>query len=284
MNTEATGTYAQALATFLYEQGHTISVVNPAQIYHFVQTSLSRTKTDKKDAQQIARFCQLHQPSHLLRKWAEPPAWTPLPAPVRVLQALVRRLDALLDMRTSETNRLAAGPLASEVVASLQSVLAFLDKEIAAIKGQIKAHIDSHPDLKRQRDLLVSIPGIADTSAAAVLAELGEVRQFTKARQVAAFAGLVPKVRHSGSSVRGRATLSKRGSSRLRHALYFPAMTALRFNPPVRALRERLRERGKAKMSILGAAMRKLLHIVFGVLKSGKPFDPNIGVASAAGA
>jgi len=271
---EATGTYAEALATFLYEQGHTISVVNPAQIYHFVQTSLSRTKTDKKDAQQIARFCQLHQP----------PAWTPLPAPVRVLQALVRRLDALLDMRTSETNRLAAGPLASEVVASLQSVLAFLDKEIAAIKGQIKAHIDSHPDLKRQRDLLVSIPGIADTSAAAVLAELGEVRQFTKARQVAAFAGLVPKVRHSGSSVRGRATLSKRGSSRLRHALYFPAMTALRFNPPVRALRERLRERGKAKMSILGAAMRKLLHIVFGVLKSGKPFDPNIGVASAAGA
>ncbi len=91
---EATGTYGEALATFLYEQGHTVSVVNPARIYHFVQTSLSRTKTDKKDAEQIALFCQLHHP----------PAWTPLPAQVRVLQALVRRLDALLDMRTSETN------------------------------------------------------------------------------------------------------------------------------------------------------------------------------------
>ena len=132
---------------------------------------------------------------------------------------------------------------------------------------------------------MTSIPGIAETSAAAILAELGDVAQFTRARQVAAFAGLVPKIRHSGSSVRGRATLSKRGSPRLRHALYFPAMTALRFNPLVRALRDRLRERGKAKMSILGAAMRKLLHIIFGVLRSGKPFDPNIlNRAAAAGA
>ena len=263
---EATGTYGEALATFLYEQGHTVSVVNPAQIYHFVQTSLSRTKTDKKDAQQIARFCQLHQP----------PAWRPLPVQVRVLQALVRRLDALLDIRTSETNRLTAGPMAAEVTASIQSVLAFLDREVAAIKGQIKEHINRHPDLKSKRDLLVSIPGIAEASAAAILAELGDVAQFTRARQVAAFAGLVPKIRQSGSSVRGRATLSKRGSARLRHALYFPAMTALRFNPLVRALRDRLKERGKAKMAVLGAAMRKLLHIVFGVLKSGKPFDPNI--------
>jgi len=270
---EATGTYGEALATFLYEQGHTVSVVNPAQVYYFVQSSLSRAKTDKADAEQIAWFCQLHQP----------PAWTP-PAPeLRPLQGLVRRLDALLDMRQTETNRLAAGPIAAEVTASIQTVLAFLDKEIAAIKQQIREHINSHPDLKHRRDLLTSIPGIADTSAAAILAELGDVTQFTRARQVAAFAGLVPKIRHSGSSVRGRATLSKRGSSRLRRALYFPAMTALRFNPLIRALRDRLKERGKAKMAILGAAMRKLLHIVFGVLKSGKPFDPNIlSVAAAA--
>ena len=99
--------------------------------------------------------------------------------------------------------------------------------------------------------------------------------QFAAARQVAAFAGLVPKIRQSGSSVRGRATLSKRGSPRLRHCLYFPAMTALRFNPLIRALRERLLEKGKSKMLILGAAMRKLLVIAYGVLKSGRPFDPH---------
>lgn len=262
---EATGTYGEALATFLHEQGHKVSVVNPAQIYHFAQTSLSRTKTDKADAEHIAQFCRLHQP----------PLWAP-PAPqIRTLQALVRRLDALLEMRQSEKNRLAADPAASEVTTSIQTVLAFLDKEITAIKGQIKEHIERHPDLRSKRDLLISIPGIADTSAAAVLAELGDVAQFTGARQVAAFAGLVPKIRQSGTSVRGRATLSKRGSPRLRHALYFPAMTALRFNPIIRVLRERLEQKGKAKMAILGAAMRKLLHLVFGVLRSGKPFDPN---------
>jgi transposase len=223
------------------------------------------------DAEQIARFCQLHQP----------PPWTP-PAPeVRTLQALVRRLDALIEMRQSEKNRLAAGPAASEVVTSIETVLAFLDKEIKDIKAQIKEHINRHPDLRSKRDLLTSIPGIAESSAAAILSELGDVTQFSGARQVAAFAGLVPKLRQSGTSVRGRATLSKRGSPRLRHALYFPAMTALRFNPLIRALRERLEEKGKAKMAILGAAMRKLLHLVYGVLKSGKPFDPNFSPAGA---
>jgi transposase len=270
---EATGTFAEAVTLSLADAGHRVSVVNPAQIHHFAQTNLSRTKTDKVDAQNIARFCQLHQP----------PLWEP-PAPqIRTLQALVRRLESLLQMQTAEKNRLAAGPTSPEVLASIQTVFAFLEREITTLRTQIREHINSHPDLKGKRDLLTSIPGIADTSAAAILAELGDVTQFTRARQVAAFAGLVPKIRHSGSSVRGRATLSKRGSPRLRHALYFPAMTALRFNPLIRALRDRLKERGKAKMAILGAAMRKLLHIVFGVLKSGKPFNPNIlSVAAAA--
>jgi len=271
---EATGTFAEAAALCLHAAGHVVSVVNPAQVYHFAQTSLSRTKTDKVDAQTIAKFCQMYQP----------PAWVP-PAPqIRTLQALARRLDTLRERQTTEKNRLAAGPSNQEVSASIETVLTFLDKQIKAIKRQINEHLSNHPDLRQKRDLLVSIPGIADTSAAAILAELGDVTQFARAKQVAAFAGLVPKIRQSGSSVRGRATLSKRGSSRLRHALYFPAMTALRFNPLVRALRDRLQGRGKAKMAILGAAMRKLLHIVFGVLKSGRPFDPNIAALSAAGA
>ncbi len=268
---EATGTYGETLALALHAAGHTVSVVNPAQVYHFAQTSLSPTKTDKADAQAIAKFCQTHLP----------PLWVP-PAPqIRTLQALTRRLDSLLEMQTTEKNRLAAGPSSPEVNTSIQAVLAFLDKEITAIKTQSNEHIDSHPDLKDKRDLLTSIPGIADPSAAAILAELGDVSQFTQSRQVAAFAGLVPKIRQSGTCLRGRATLSKRGSSRLRHALYFPAMTALRFNPPIRALRERLLEKGKPKMLILGAAMHKLLVIAYGVLKSGRPFDPNFAAKAA---
>jgi transposase len=268
---EATGTYSEATALALHEAGHTVRVINPAQIYHFAQTRLSRTKTDKVDAQTIARFCQLHRP----------PAWIP-PAPqVRTLQALVRRLDSLLEMQTTEKNRLVAGPLSHEVHTSIQAVLAFLKAEIAAIQRQIKEHMDNHPDLKNQRDLLTSIPGIAHTSAAALLAELGDVTQLGASRHVAAFAGRAPRIRQSGSSARGCAVLSKRGSSRLRHSLYFPAMAALRFNPLVKALGARLRAKGKAKMLVLGAAMRKLLVIAYGVLKSGKPFDPNFAAKTA---
>ena len=108
-----------------------------------------------------------------------------------------------------------------------------------------------------------------------LLAELGDISHFSNARQVAAFAGLVPRLRESGTSVRGRSRLSKVGSSRLRKALYFPAITALRFNPLIKAFGLRLSVQGKSKMLIIGAAMRKLLHLAYGVLKSQRPFDPN---------
>jgi transposase len=262
---EATGTYGEALALYLRQAGHTVSVVNPAQIKAFGQSQLSRTKTDKADAALIARFCQMHAP----------PAWTPPPAEARALQALVRRLESLEQMRHMEHNRLEAGPATAAVKASLETTIAFLDEQIKDTKRQIKEHIDAHPSLKQQRDLLVSIPGIAGTTAAALLAELLDVSQFTGARQVAAFAGLVPRIRQSGSSVRGRPCLSKVGSGRLRKALYLPAIVALRCNPLIQAMSERLSAGGKSKMLIVGAAMRKLLHLSFGVLKSGKPFDPS---------
>jgi len=108
-----------------------------------------------------------------------------------------------------------------------------------------------------------------------VLAELGDLTQFQNARQVAAFAGLAPCVRESGSSVRGKPRLSKVGSPRLRKCLYFPAMAALRWNPLIQALGPRLTAKGKCQMLILGPAMRKLLTLASGVLKSGQPLDPN---------
>jgi transposase len=229
----------------------------------------SRTKTDKADAQLIARFCRMHQP----------PAWSP-PAPeLRELQALrelplVRRLEALEQMRQMEENRLETGLESATVRAQVQEHIAYLQGQIEAVRVLIRSHIDQHPTLQSQRDLLTSIPGIADTTAALLLAELGAVKRFQSARQVAAFAGLVPRLRQSGSSVRGRSCLSKAGSPRLRKSLYFPALTALQWNPSIRAMGERLRARGKSKMLIVGAAMRKLLHLAFGVLKSGRTFDP----------
>jgi len=262
---EATGTWADAVALALHESGHQVSLVNPVLIRAFGQSQLKRTKTDKADAQLIARFCEMHQP----------PLWSP-PAPeIRHLQALVRRLESLEEMRVMEENRLGSGVSSAEVQASLEEHIAYLQAQIDKTRRQIKDHIDGHPDLKDKATLLDSIPGIGEATAALLLAELGDLTQFSNARQVAAFAGLVPRIRESGSSVRSKSRLSKVGSSRLRKSLYFPAITALRFNPLIKALGVRLSAQGKSKMLIIGAAMRKLLHLAYGVLKSGKPFDPN---------
>jgi transposase len=262
---EATGTYGTAVADTLHDAGHRVSVVNPAAIEAFGRSRLSRTKTDPTDARLIAQFCRTQ----------EPPPWVPLPREVRELQALVRRLEALEGMRQQERNRLAADPGSAAVCASIQHLIDTLDDEMTALKAQISDHFDQHPPLRQQRDLLTSIPGIGAATAALLIAEFGTLRRFAQARQCAAFVGLVPRDRRSGTSLRGKPVLSKLGSAAVRKALYFPALTALRFNPFVIALGDRLRLRGKHPMAIVGAAMRKLVHLAFGVLKANQPFDPN---------
>jgi transposase len=261
---EATNTYADALARFLHAGGHTVSVVNPAQVKAHATAQAARAKTDKADAALIARFCLMHRPA----------PWTPPLPEVAELQALVRRLEALHEMRQMEINRKDTAP--DPVHASIEAVLAVLDQQITATQKAIKDHVDTHPTLRQQSDLLASIPGIGRATAATLLAEVGDFEQFACARKLAAFAGLDPRVRQSGTSVRGHSSLSKAGSPRLRKALYFPAMTALRFNPAIAALRQRLILAGKPGKLIVGAAMRKLLSIAFGVLRSGRPFDATV--------
>jgi transposase len=258
---EATGTYGDALAHYLYDAGHVVSVLNPAIIHAFAASQLARAKTDAVDAALIAHYTATQHP----------PAWTPAPREIRDLQALVRRLDALHGMRTQETNRLEAGPVMPAVRASLATVIATLTAEIEAVQQQIRDHLDQHPGLRAQRDLLTSIPGIGEATAAVLMAELFD-KPYGSARQAAAFAGLVPRVAESGT-LRTRGRLVKIGPGRLRKALYFPALAALRFNPTIRALRTRLRAAGKPPMVIVGAAMRKLIHLAFGVLKSGRAYD-----------
>jgi transposase len=261
---EATGTYGDALATWLDDAGHDVSVVNPMAIHAFAASRLSRTKTDRTDAALIAQFCATQQPA----------LWHPAPREIRELQALIRRLEALHDMRTQETNRLSSGGSTPAVVRSLETVITTLSDEIAAVQQQIRDHFTQHPGLRAQRDLLTSIPGIGDTTAAVLLAELFD-KQYRSARQAAAFAGVVPRIAESGTFKR-RSRLSKMGPGRLRKALYFPALAGLRFNPSLQVLRTRLRAKGKVPMVIVGAAMRKLIHLAYGVLKSQRPYDPTI--------
>ncbi len=262
---EATGSYGEPLALFLFEAEITVSLVNPAAVRAFANAGLSRTKTDKVDAELIARFCLAQQPK----------AWQP-PAPeLRELQALVRRLESLIEMRVAEENRLSSGVSTETVKDSLEQHITYLIEQIKRTEALIREHINNDPDLKEQSALLDSIPGIGATTAALLLAEIVNIKHYTSARQVAAYAGLVPRERRSGSSVRGRTCLSKIGNARLRKALYFPAITALRSSDFFKDWASGLRERGKSKMSVIGAAMRKLIHLAYGVLKTGKPFDPN---------
>jgi transposase len=262
---EATGRYSDAPAEFLYLAGHTVSVVNPARIKAFAASRLSRQKTDQTDARLIALFCQSQCP--------EP--WTP-PAPEqRALQAIVRHLHDLKAIRQQENNRLTSGVSAEPVIQALQHHILFLDQQIAGLEGQIHDHLNQFPHLKQQRDLLDTIPGLGELTIATLLAEVPDLLAFETAAQLAAYAGVTPRQFLSGSSIHRPTHISKCGNARLRAALYFPAMVALRHNPIVRAFGERLKASGHTGKSIVVAAMRKLLHLVYGVLKSGRPFDPN---------
>lgn len=259
---EATGRYWEELAEYLFTQGHIVSVVNPARIHDYARSKLVRNKTDKLDAELIADFCATQEP--------EP--WAPPPPAVRELQALVRHLEALQQIRTQESNRLQSGVPSEPVKQSLQSHLTFLDQQIAAIEHQINQHIDQNPDLQRQKELLTSIPGIGLKTAAKLLSE--NIQTFTSTRAAVAYAGLNPQLKESGTSVHRRPHLSKIGNARLRKALYLPAVVAMKYNPIIRSHCSRLASRGKVKMVQVGAAMRKLLCLAVGVLKSGRPFDP----------
>lgn len=262
---EATGRYGEGVAMFLHERGFPVGVVNPARIQAYGASQLKRNKTDQEDAKVIAHFCATQNPG----------LWSP-PAPeIQELQALTRRLEVLKTERARESNRRQSGIQSKTVLADIKAHIHFLDKQIATIEQLIHDLIDQHPDLRQQRDLLTSIPGIGDTTAANFIAEVPDVTRFESAGQLAAYAGLTPRQHDSGSSVHRRGRLVKTGNTRFRTAFFMPALAALRYNPIIQALAQRMTERGKNRMTIVGAAMRKLVHLAYGVLKHGKPFDPN---------
>lgn len=259
---EATGVYWEAVAEYLTAHGMTVSVVNPAQIKAFGVSRLVRTKTDKVDARLIAEFCAERSPA----PWQAP---TPNE---QALRAMVLRLEALQTMRTQESHRLA---VAREVVKpGVSEHIAWLDKQIDALAKTIRDHINDDPDLKDKQALLHSIPGVGERTIATLLAFYAKVERFGNARQAVAFAGLDPRQHESGSSVKGKPRLSKIGHAFLRKALYMPAMVTLYKTAWGKRFRARLAASGKPPKLIIGAMMRKLVHVAFGVLKSEKMFNP----------
>lgn len=267
---EATGPYSEQAALALVDAGWTVSVVNPARIKGFAQGELVRNKTDRADAALLARFCAAMHPA----------VWTPPSQAYRHLRALVERLQALKDMHQQEANRLEAHQASGEtnIIPHVESHLTWLNEQIAKLQKSINDHIDGHPELKQDAELITSIPGIGEATVAKVLAYAGDVRRFANGKALAAFVGVSPRQRQSGSSVKGRTMISRAGHAALRRALYMPGLVALKHNPVLQVFGARMKVNGLAPKAVVGAAMRKLVHLIYGVVKSGKPFDAAIGM------
>lgn len=262
---EATGIYHEAVAYALYQAGAQVSVVNPAQVSHYAKSLGTRTKTDKKDAVVLTRFGLTQAPHR----------WHPEPEAIRTLKALLSRLDAIEKDMQRENNRLEKARVAQEaddIIISINTILHHLEKERKRLENLIHQHIDTHPQLKKDRALLESIPGVGPVVSRMMLA-LMHSRTFKSASQCAAFVGLVPVQYQSGSSVSGRSRLSKTGNATIRAKLYMAAIVAKQHNPDIKEQYQRLVKNGKVKMSALAAAMRKLVHICFGVIKHQQPYQ-----------
>jgi transposase len=266
---EATGVYHEAAALALHEAGCTVVIANPKRVRDYARGVGLLNKTDRVDARALARYGQACE---------EITVWVPPALEIRQLRALYARLSAVEEDLQRERNRdtqLRLTPQPQAVLDSLARSIQRLEQEYAALKQAIEDHYDQHPGLKAQRELLQSVPGIGSRSADRMLCLLKR-HDFQSARQAAAFAGLVPLANDSGSSVHKPAHLSKQGDPQLRATLYMAAVVASRHNLQLRAQYQDLLRRGKAKMSALGALMRKLLHIAFGILKHETPYNPQL--------
>lgn len=264
---EPTGVYHEPAALALTDAGLKLSLVNPAQLRQFAQGLGVKNKTDKADSTVLARYGDTLKPE----------AWQAPSKSARQLKALLARRDAVADDLQREQNRQEAvdfGISPEQVKQSILQSIAFLQAELRRLEQMIKDHIDSDPDLRNKRELLETIPGVG-TRVSTNLTALFAAKTFNTAEQLAAYLGLVPVLWESGSSVRGRPRLSKAGPSHLRKLLYMPAVVARQWNPHIKSFSDRLIAKGKTKMAVIGACMRKLAHLCFGVVHTGRPYDPN---------
>jgi transposase len=267
---EPTGVYHELAAFFFVDAGLTISLVNPVQLRKYAGGINVKTKTDKMDSQVLARFGAEQKPA----------PWEPPSAAARALKALLARRDAVADDLLREKNRqekLEATETPQLVTESVEGSLKFIEAELKRLQKCIDDLIDNDPDMRGKRELLNSIPGVGERVSNHMTCLLAG-RDFKSGEQLAAYLGLIPVSWESGTSVRVAPRMSKAGPAHLRKLLYMPAIVAVKRNPHIKALYERLLGRGKSKMSAIGAAMRKLAHLCFGVVKTGRAYDENFTV------
>ena len=263
---ESTGVYSYHLANFLFGKSICVYVVNPFCIKSFASSKLKRIKTDKVDAQLIAEFC--------LEREKELQPWKPLPENHLELKELNKLKSDLIDDLTCLKNRL-EGAHSKILKKKLEKLIKQRALEIKEFKKELAKEFDKDEDLKGKKELLETIDGIGEDTARTILLEAGDIEKFESARDLAAYAGITPSIRQSGTSLKSNGSISRKGNKRLRSELYMPALSAMKHNPVIKEFVERLKAKGKTWKEIICAVIRKLLHMAFGVLKNRIPFDPN---------
>lgn len=264
---EATGSYSRELYAWMISTRPSLSpaILNPMRASKYIKSLDIRSKTDRLDARALAWYGKERRPAE-----HKPPS----PA-ISELRELSRHRQRVITQRVAEENRLnEAGYQHGTVRKMLKLHIARLERDEEKLEEEMKKIIENTESLKRDYALLDSISGVGFVTAVTILAELGDLRRFTKARQLSAFAGLDPYVRESGSSIRKKARLSKNGNRYVRRVLYMASLSVVRSKSDLsRAYHEHMKTPGRVKKSGLGVVMRKLLVLMRALLLSGKPYE-----------
>ncbi len=288
---ESTGPYWVALALYLTQKGYAVSVVNPAQVHFFTKAQLKRSKNDKLDTQTLAEFAQTMQPK----------LWTPPPQFYHELRQRISQRDSLLKLKNQVENQLHAlsvNPIIIESVrdqlkelsATLSAQIEQMDQELSEllkvepglkelseeVEAEAEADLCQEKAWKKSIALLRTIPGIGPLTACWLVLSTLNFTTCQSPEGLVLYAGLAPIERSSGSSIRGHPQIGHSGNARLRTLLYMATLTAARYNPLIKVFWQRLREQKHKPVKVVRCACaRKLLHLAFSIVKSGKPFDPN---------
>jgi transposase len=262
---EATGAYWMGVAKALYESGVRVSVVNPKQTVNFARSQLRRTKTDAVDAAMIADYCAQRRPD----------PWTP-PAPeILELRGLLSYRDELTANRTRLDQMVEQITVSRELQRLHKQQIKMLDRAIAAVEAQLRKAVRAHSTLTEAVAALTQVSGIGFLTAVTLIAKL-PAHRLRDRKAAAAYVGLTPSDRQSGTSVHGKPRICKTGSGDLRRALYMPAIVASKHNAILRDFAQRLTERGKPGKVVIVAVMRKLVVLAFTILKRLPDWAPAV--------
>lgn len=261
---EATGCYSIQLGSWLKEHAPQIpvSIKNGRQISDYIKSLNIQHKTDRTDAQAIARFGTERNPAP--KQEREEHWWE--------LQELERERTALIETRVKLENRRESLAVSSTRKINGRAIAA-LSLQIKAVDKEIKRCVVANEDILEEVHLMTTMPGVKFVSACCILGELGSLKQYTS-RQISAISGLSPRYLRSGSSV-DKTFMGRRGSKRLRQMLYLNSITAVAKVPLLNALYKRLIAKGKSKMTARCACMRKLLLILRAMVANGRIYDEN---------